>query len=108
MFQLGLLDLGDSTVPLPPEITLIDTPSETKGHRVVRIVSGGEVLYFLSDLFHVTAKINNPYLCPTWADRTALTESRHRIITAIRRDNAHFLCSHMQTVISADSFIAVK
>ncbi len=104
LFQLGLLDIGDSARPLPPEITLIDTPGETRGHCVVRIASGGEVLYFLADLFHVRAEIDDPTLCPVWADEPALRASRRRIITAIRRDNARFLCSHLPDVFSACAF----
>jgi glyoxylase-like metal-dependent hydrolase (beta-lactamase superfamily II) len=105
LFRLGLLDLGDSARPLPPEITLIDTAGETRGHRVVRIASGGEVLYFLADLFHVRAEIDDPNLCPVWADTPALQASRSRIITAIRRDTARFVCSHLPDVFSAAVFM---
>ncbi len=104
LFRLGLLNLGDSTRPLPPELTLIDTPGETRGHRVVRIASGGEVLFFLADMFHVMAEIDDPTLSPIWADATALRASRSRIITAIRRDSARFLCSHVSHVFPASAF----
>jgi len=106
LFQRGLLDLGESTVPLPPQINLIDAPGETRGHRVVRLSSGGDVLYFLADLFHVQAEINDPGLCPLWADVTSLTESRTQIVSAISRDNARFLCSHISTFFSASVFSA--
>jgi glyoxylase-like metal-dependent hydrolase (beta-lactamase superfamily II) len=104
LFRLGLLDLEKMTVPLPREVTLIDTPGETPGHRVVRIASGGEVLYFLADLFHVMPEIDDPSLCPIWADAPALRASRSRIITAIRRERARFLCSHLPDVFSASAF----
>lgn len=104
LFRRGLLDLGDSTRPLPPELTLIDTPGETRGHRVVRIASGGEVLFFLADLFHVKAEIEDPSLCPIWADAPVLQASRSRIITAIRRDSARFLCSHLPDLFPASAF----
>ena len=101
LFRLGLLDLGDSGPPLPPEITLIDAPGETPGHRVVRIASCGDVLFFLADLFHVRAEIDDPNLCPLWADETALKASRTRIMAAIRNDSARFLCSHIPDLFSA-------
>jgi glyoxylase-like metal-dependent hydrolase (beta-lactamase superfamily II) len=104
LFRLGLLDLGETTPPLAPELTLIETPGETRGHRVVRIASGGEVIYFLADLFHVRAEIEDPNLCPIWADALALRASRSRIITAIRRDSARFLCSHLPDVFPASAF----
>ena len=100
LFRLGLLDLGDSAPPLPPEITLIDTPGETPGHRIVRIASGGEVLFFLADLFHVRAEIDDPNLCPIWADDSALKASRSRIMAAIRNETARFLCSHIPDLFS--------
>lgn len=101
LFRLGLLDLGDSARRLPPQVTLIDAPGETRGHRVVRIASGGEVLYFLGDLFHVMAEIDDPNLCPVWADAPALKASRRRIMAAIRSDAARFLCSHIPDLMSA-------
>lgn len=101
LFHLGLLDLGGSAPPLPPEITLIDAPGETPGHRVLRIASDGEVLYFLADLFHFRAEIDDPNLCPLWADDTALKASRTRIMAAIRKDAARFLCSHIPDLFSA-------
>jgi glyoxylase-like metal-dependent hydrolase (beta-lactamase superfamily II) len=104
LFRFGLLDLDETPVPLPPEITLIDTPGETKGHRVVRIASGIGVLYFLSDLFHVMAEIDDPNLCPIWADETTLKASRSLIMAAIRRDKARFVCSHLPDVFTAPVF----
>ncbi|MAA50670.1 MAG: hypothetical protein CMP83_10920 [Gammaproteobacteria bacterium] len=104
LFQRGLLDLGKSTFTLPPQINLIEAPGETKGHRVVRLSSDGDVLYFLADLFHLQAEIDNPKLCPLWTDMTALIESRNHIVTAMRRDNARFLCSHISTLFSASVF----
>lgn len=107
LFRRGLLELGESTVPLPQEISLIDAPGETKGHRVVRLSSGGEVLYFLADLFHVTAEIEDPGLCPVWADAADLKASRNRIVSAMHLDNARFLCSHISGVFPADAFVAL-
>lgn len=104
LFRLGLLDFGETAPPLPPEFTLIDTPGETPGHRVVRIASGGEVVYFLADLFHVMAEIDDPNLSPIWADVTALRASRSDIITAIQRDTARFLCSHLPDIFPASAF----
>ncbi len=104
LFRMGLLDLGESAVPLPQEICLIDAPGETKGHRVVRLSSGGEVLYFLADLFHVPAEIHDPSLCPLWADQLTLKASRSQIVADMRRENARFLCSHISGVFAADIF----
>ncbi|MFV1491236.1 MBL fold metallo-hydrolase [Phaeobacter sp. JH18-32] len=104
LYRRGLLDLGESAVPLPEEIRLLDAPGETAGHRVVRVSSDGEVLYFLADLFHVAAEIADPGLCPWWADAAALKASRSRIISAMRRGNARFLCSHISGVLSPDLF----
>ena len=104
LFKRGLLDIGQSAVPLPSQITLTDAPGETAGHRVVRLSSGGVVLYFLADLFHLQAEIKDPTLCPLWADKTTLMESRRRLISAICRDGARFLCSHTAEIFSADIF----
>lgn len=104
LYRRGLLDFGESAVPLPEEISLIQAPGETKGHCVARISSKSEVLYFLADLFHVRAEIDDPALFPWWADAAALKASRNRILSAMRRDNARFLCSHISGVLSPDLF----
>ncbi|MFV1440122.1 MULTISPECIES: MBL fold metallo-hydrolase [unclassified Phaeobacter] len=104
LYRRGLLDFGESAVPLPEEISLIQAPGETEGHCVARISSKSEVLFFLADLFHVRAEIDNPALCPVWADAAALKASRSRILSAMRRDNARFLCSHISGVLSPDLF----
>jgi hypothetical protein len=49
----------------------------------------------------VRAEIDDPNLCPLWADETALKASRTRIMAAIRNDSARFLCSHIPDLFSA-------
>lgn len=102
LYQLGLLDLNLNGFSLPLNIVLIDAPGETKGHRIVQITSKGQVFFFLADLFHVQDEIDNPTLCPKWADAHALTQSRLRIACAIQKTRARFMCSHMAEVFSSD------
>jgi hypothetical protein len=48
----------------------------------------------------VRAEIDDPNLCPLWADDIALKASRTRIMAAIRNDTARFLCSHIPDLFS--------
>lgn len=100
----GLLDLDETTTALPSDIILIDAPGETRGHRVVQIASQGQSLYFFADLFHLPAEIDDPHMCPLWADQTALLDSRRQITTAIRAANARFICSHIPQIFTPDRF----
>lgn len=103
-FRLGLIDLDKPRIALPPPITLLDTPGETDGHRVVRISSSGEVFFFLSDLFHLSEEVSNPYLCPVWADAQELQSSRQYVIRIIQASKALSLCSHIPEIIPPDKF----
>ena len=100
--QLGLLDLDTCDPALAPVLTVIDTPGETDGHRVVRLCSQGQTFFFLADLFHVPAELEAPDLCPVWADAPALKESRRVLLDAILRCDARFMCSHMPELFGPD------
>ncbi len=99
---LGLLDLDETNNTLPANITLIEAPGETKGHRATCITSLGQSLFFLADLFHVPAEIDDPHLCPIWADAATLIDSRKQLIAAIRSTKARFICSHIPEVFTAE------
>ena len=100
--QMGLLDLDANGLDLPTGIELLEAPGETDGHRVVHISSGGQHFFFLADLFHVSAELNAPELCPIWADSSELRSSRAKVGELIRQTGAHFMCSHMAEVFTAD------
>ena len=50
--DLGVLDLLDGERPLTSEITAIPTPGHTPGSMSLAIVSGGQRVYILGDVFH--------------------------------------------------------
>ena len=101
LYQVGLLDFDASATALPPEITLLEAPGETKGHRVVRLTSQSQNFFFLADLFHVPAELADFGLCPTWAESHALVTNRNTIAGLIQQSRGTFMCSHIGDVLSA-------
>ena len=102
LYRLDLLDLDQPSMDLPPQITLLDAPGETDGHRVVRMDSCDEVFFFLADLVHLAEEIATPSLCPIWANAQALKNSRRHIIKTIQLSGARSLCSHVPEILEPD------
>lgn len=100
LHRMGLPDLENSTAALPPGVILLDAPGETLGHRVVRLTSRGQSFFFLADLFHLPSELAQFELCPTWADKVTLIDSRATIAGFIRQSRGHFMCSHVNEIYS--------
>jgi glyoxylase-like metal-dependent hydrolase (beta-lactamase superfamily II) len=90
-----MLQLLDGQTDLSPEITVIASPGETRGHQLVKVSSNGHVLYYIGDLFHNSIEIENPKFMPRWASTESNLVSRKSLMQAASSENAVIVPSHM-------------
>jgi glyoxylase-like metal-dependent hydrolase (beta-lactamase superfamily II) len=92
----GLLDLVGPDLPITDEVTMVSAPGHTPGNSVVRVRSVGEELFFLGDLIHHTAEIENVHLI---ADGDALPDlvpaARRRVFDQVLATDALVTASHL-------------
>jgi glyoxylase-like metal-dependent hydrolase (beta-lactamase superfamily II) len=77
----GLLTLVDGDCEVDPAVALLHAPGESDGHQVVRITDGGQVVYYLGDLFHFPGEFEHIDWAPSHADAALLASSRRRVLT---------------------------
>lgn len=76
----GRLDLVDGDLDVAPGVTLVHAPGESRGHSVVRVVSGGQVFYDLADLFHFACEVEHQDWAPWGVDIPTAIDTRRRIV----------------------------
>lgn len=95
IMDAGLVDLVEGEVEVVPGVTTIPTPGETRGHRAVRIESGGEICWLLGDLVHYAVEFEHPdWLTPVRRDAESMVASRERVLPRIVAENALVNWSH--------------
>jgi glyoxylase-like metal-dependent hydrolase (beta-lactamase superfamily II) len=78
-----------------PHVCLIATPGESPGHLVVRVQSGGQMLYCVGDLFHHAVEAERPRWMVKWADATAMLASRRALLDAALAEDAYLVAAHV-------------
>jgi glyoxylase-like metal-dependent hydrolase (beta-lactamase superfamily II) len=95
LLQKGLLELVEKGRELSDEIEIITAPGETPGHKIVKLLSKGEVLYCVGDLFHHAAEVENISWMAKWADVETNLLSRKSFIRSALKENALIAAAHM-------------
>ncbi|MCA9928549.1 MAG: MBL fold metallo-hydrolase [Anaerolineales bacterium] len=91
----GMLELVDDAFDLSADIRMLPAPGETPGHQIVRVESGGQVLYCLGDLFHHELEFLQPGTAVYWADFDAMINSQQQLIETALAENALLIATHI-------------
>ena len=94
--RCGLLQLVDDTEDLCGAARIVPTPGETPGHQVLRLVTEGQVSYYLGDLYHLALEVEHPTWMPNWIyDRELKLRSRRDIAVAAVKNTALLFAAHI-------------
>lgn len=96
--RLGLLELVEGDYDLLPSVKLIAAPGESPGHQIVRVSSGGQVLYCLGDLYHQELEVEHPSWMSVWDDAPTNIASRQALAEAALAENALLVAAHIPGV----------
>lgn len=95
LWDAGLVDLVEGARELAPGITLFAAPGESAGHQMVRVISAGQTLYCLGDLFHHPIEVERPDWMCSWCDPSATLASRQRLAAAALAEGALLVAAHI-------------
>jgi len=103
----GILHITSGKIELFPEIAIVPAAGESPGHQIVRLNSGGEILYCLGDLFHDFVEIENASAMASWADFETNLRSKDTLTKSALQEHALLIPAHMQLgrLIAKDSRI---
>jgi glyoxylase-like metal-dependent hydrolase (beta-lactamase superfamily II) len=90
----GVVELVRGEQEIVSGVAYIPAPGESPGHAIVRVEAGGEILYYLGDLFHVPAEFSHPEWGPPHRNRKVLTETRKRFLRRFAEENAWVITTH--------------
>lgn len=94
--RLGLLKLVDGDLDLGGGVRIVAAAGESPGHQIVRIESGGAVLYCLGDLVHHPLEIERPEWMVPWADAEATLASRRALLRDAEATGATLVATHIR------------
>lgn len=93
--QRKKLTLIEKDLAINEQLQVLAAPGESPGHEMLRLQAGGQVIYFIGDLYHHTVE----FAYPTWMvlrDGLAeLQQSRNAFIERALQENALFVASHI-------------
>jgi glyoxylase-like metal-dependent hydrolase (beta-lactamase superfamily II) len=92
----GGVELVEGDRDLAPGIRLIAAAGETPGHQIVRVESGGRVLYCLGDLYHHPVEVERPDWMAEWCDPPAMRASRQALVAAALAEDALLVAAHVR------------
>ena len=92
--RLGLLDLVDTATEVVPGVTMLAAPGESAGHCVVRVESAGERCYYLGDLAHHAAEVEQPEWVFPGRDQAAMQTSRAWVFAEASASEALVITAH--------------
>jgi glyoxylase-like metal-dependent hydrolase (beta-lactamase superfamily II) len=93
--EQGVLLLVEEPLQIVEGIEIVPAPGETPGHQVVRVRSGGDILYVVGDLFHHPIEVEHPDWMASWADPETMRATRSRILAAAADDHALVIAAHI-------------
>jgi len=93
--QAGLLELVEGDRDLTTLVQLIAAPGESPGHQIVRISSGGQVLYCLGDLYHHPLEVEHPSWMAEWDDTGTNLASRVALAKTALAESALLIATHI-------------
>lgn len=93
--QCGLLERVDGDRELGHGLNILHMPGETPGHQVLRLNAGGQILYFIGDLYHHQVEIEQPAWMIPWADSSTLLQSRQRFRHMALTEDALLAAAHI-------------
>jgi glyoxylase-like metal-dependent hydrolase (beta-lactamase superfamily II) len=94
--RAGVVELVGAEREVVPGVTYIPAPGESPGHAIVRVEAGGEIVYYLGDLFHIPAEFSHPEWGPPNRNRKLLTETRKRFLRRFAAENAWVITTHLR------------
>jgi glyoxylase-like metal-dependent hydrolase (beta-lactamase superfamily II) len=95
LYDAGILHVTTGKIELFPEITILPAPGESPGHQIIRLNSGGEILYCLGDLFHDFVEVENPSAMASWADYETNLRSKESLTRTALQEKALLVPAHM-------------
>lgn len=97
--EAGHLQLVDDAVHLDGVVSVLPSPSETKGHLSVRVQSQGKTLYCVGDVYHHWVEVENRDWMVGWvADREMTIAERARLEETALAEDAMLMASHIHGV----------
>ncbi len=94
LIAANAVELLPSEREIVPGVHFIPAPGESPGHAIVRVISGGDVVYYLGDLFHYPAEFRHLDWTPLYRDRAALLGSRQKLLPQALVENAWLIPAH--------------
>lgn len=93
-----LLELVDGDRELGHGLSLLHMPGETPGHQILRLSIGGQILYFIGDLYHHQVEIEQPTWMTPWSDPSTLFRSRQRFSHMALTEDALLVAAHIPSI----------
>lgn len=93
--QCGLLELVDGDCEPGHGLNILHMPGETPGHQILRLNTGGQILYFIGDLYHHQVEIEQPAWMTPWDDPSTLLQSRQRFRHMALTEDAMLVAAHI-------------
>ncbi|MEX1018211.1 MAG: MBL fold metallo-hydrolase [Litorilinea sp.] len=94
----GRLQLVDAPVELAPTVTVIPSPSETRGHLSVRVQSQGTTFYCIGDVYHHWVEVENRDWMVGWADHDLTVAEREKLEPTALAEDARLMASHINGI----------
>ena len=89
-----VVDLLGGEREIVPGVTIIPAPGESPGHAIVRVEAGGDVVYYLGDLFHQPAEFAHLDWIPRYRDRMTLVAVRKKLMPRFVEESAWLIPAH--------------
>ena len=93
--QAGLLELTSGRKLLGAGVEIIPAPGETPGHQLLRIASGGEILYCAGDLIHAPFEVEKIEFAVPWAEPRSMLASRQSLFERAAAEDAIVVATHI-------------
>lgn len=90
-----LLTLVSQEVEIMSGVTILPMPGESPGHQILRVVSNGETLYCVGDLFHTAMDVADPKIMAEFNEYEVNLRSRIYFLEKAFLENSMVFCGHM-------------
>ncbi|HTK07086.1 MAG TPA: MBL fold metallo-hydrolase [Ktedonobacteraceae bacterium] len=96
--QRKKLTLIENDLEINAQIHVLAAPGESPGHELIRLQAGGQVAYFIGDLYHHPVELAYPTWMVLRDDLEALKQSRNVFIARALQEKAFFVASHIYDI----------
>jgi glyoxylase-like metal-dependent hydrolase (beta-lactamase superfamily II) len=106
--QRKKLVLIENDLEIDAQVQVLAAPGESPGHELIRLQAGGQVAYFIGDLYHLAVEFAYPEWWMAARDVEALKRSRKAFIERALQEKALFVAAHMYDVKRLVSPFAIE